>query len=745
MVFAKRRSENGSVSVFLIMILAFIFTFVALFIDYARIAAMKVQSERLVHAAVRSVMSSYDQELQERYGLFAYGEQSGDQIMAGVLNSSMDKGVRSDKFDVMPIELDSSGLTMDRMLGEYDIFNREIGEEMKYKAPIDFTLEILGKFKPLSSSMKEASDTVDVLRKLQKLYDKREAALDQMLTKQKKAAQSTSGIPGILMGLYSTSISNESLGSSRVTTAAGIAAQYDDYVTKANEDANRDEDEDSQYSDEIDDYLTDSADVLSRLGSKQSSAGQSHSKLLQEAHQAWQEAVDQNERMKQVIAASESRTESAGYDEVSGGSIPGTAADTNGDDSSTIRGLRGQTEKLLLSESLLNDLKNEIDRQQDEFSKADRSISGAMSVLAESAGLNGSSSSMKNAVISARGIIDSYSRTYAESGNANKLDQEAAQLEQHRASDKERKEKEQQGKAKLKDAANILERINELDKKAKEYMEEYKTLQSYYDESMAFNKQLIDGGYQGADLDNDPYDAGKSAMKDMDGLYGAMGGMMSGLKDELLQNEYAALYFKHFDISSLKEAAKDPQAGLGDAVVDQLGVKNQELEYILYGFHNPVGNVSAAYAEIFASRLAIRTMEGLVKNSGLGHPLLVLAAALLYGIEMAIADMITLCETGSVELSSYMKMKITYRDYLRLFLLIHSNNQKKMSRMLALIRFNTGINPAERATYASGEVKVGMRLWFLPGVMKMVGYAGGSPDEVEGSRYYAVKQADFSY
>lgn len=744
-MFAGRRTENGSVSVFLIMILAFIFAFVALFIDYARIAAMKVQTERLAHAAVRSVMSSYDVELQERYGLFAYGEQSGDQIMAGVLSSSLEKGKRSDRFDLLPMELDSSGLQMERMLGEYDIFNRQIGEEMKYKVPIDFTLEIAGKMKPLSSSMKEASDTVDVLRKLQKLYDKREAALDRMLDKQRQAAQSANGIPGMLMGVYSSSISNESLGSSRVSAAAGIAAQYDDYVAKANEDANRGEDEEPQYSDEIRDYLTDSSDVTSRLGSKHRSAANSHGKLLQEADLAWQEASELNEKMKEVIAASENRSESAGYDAVSRSVIPGHTAGINGDDAATIRGLRGQTDQLLLSESLLGDLKQEISRQRDEFRQADQSLSSARSELAGASGLYGSSSSMKSAVIAARGVIDGYLRAYAESGSANRLDQEAAVIEQHRGSDKERKEKEKQGKAKLKEAANILERINELDQKAKSYRKEYDTLQTYYGESIEFNKQAAEGETKGADLDDDPYDAGKSAMNGMDGLYGALGGMMSGVKDELLQNEYAAMYFNHFDISRLKEAASDPKADLGDAVADQLSVKNQELEYIVYGFHNPVGNVSAAYAEIFASRLAIRTMEGLVKNSGLGHPLLVLAAALLYGIEMAMADMITLCTTGSVELSSYIKAKLTYRDHLRLFLLLHSNNQKKMSRMLALIRFNTGINPAERATYASGEVKMGMRLWFLPGVMKWVGYAGGSPDKVEGNRYYAVKQADYSY
>jgi len=744
-VFDGRRAENGSVSVFLIMILAFIFAFVALFIDYARIAAMKVQTERLAHAAVRSVMSSYDVELRERYGLFAYGAQSGDQIMAGVLNSSLEKGKRSDRFNLLPMELDTSGLQMDRMLGEYEIFNREIGEEMKYKAPIDFTLEIAGKLKPLSSSLKEASDTVDVLRKLQKLYDKREAALDRMLAKQKQAAQSAGGIPGMLMGLYSSSISNESLGASRITTAAGIAAQYDDYVMKANEDANRGEEEEPQYSDEIRDFLADSAEVLSRLGSKQSSAGGSHDKLLQEARVAWEEAFELNEKMKEVIAASENRTESAGYVEVSRSIIPGQAAETSGDDAASIRGLRGQTDQLLLSESLLGDLKQEISRQEGAFRRVDQTLSSARAELAGASGLYGSSSRMKSSVIAARGAIDGYLRAYAESGPVNRLDQEAALLEQHRASDKERKEKEKQGKAKLKEAANMLERINKLDQKAKEFQKEYNTLQTYYDESISFNKQDAEGETRGAGLDDDPYDAGKSAMNGMDGLYGALAGMMSGVKDELLQNEYAAMYFKHFDIGRLKEVAADPKEDLGDAVADQLSVKNQELEYIVYGFHNPVGNISAAYAEIFASRLAIRTMEGLVKNSGLGHPLLVLAAALLYGIEMAIADMVTLCTTGSVELSSYIKAKLTYRDHLRLFLLIHSNNQKKMSRMLALIRLNTGINPAERATYASGEVKMGMRLWFLPGVMKMVGYADGSPDKVEGSRYYAVKQADFSY
>ena len=91
----------------------------------------------------------------------------------------------------------------------------------------------------------------------------------------------------------------------------------------------------------------------------------------------------------------------------------------------------------------------------------------------------------------------------------------------------------------------------------------------------------------------------------------------------------------------------------GGDVVQEFDIGNQEVEYILYGFHNPAGNISAAYAEIFSSRLAVRTMEGFIVNSKLGNPLAILAAAILYGIEKAIEDMIQLCQKGSVQLSKY--------------------------------------------------------------------------------------------
>lgn len=86
--------------------------------------------------------------------------------------------------------------------------------------------------------------------------------------------------------------------------------------------------------------------------------------------------------------------------------------------------------------------------------------------------------------------------------------------------------------------------------------------------------------------------------------------------------------------------------------------------------------MAAVYGEIFALRLAVRTMEGLIEKAGMGNPLVVLAAALLYGIEQAIQDMIQLCTKGEIPLSKYMTAQLSYRDYLRLFLLLHGEGKK---------------------------------------------------------------------
>ncbi|MCV4233235.1 hypothetical protein OHJ21_18780 [Virgibacillus sp. LDC1] len=726
------RSSDGSVSVFLIIALAAVFMFVAIFIDYSRIAAMKVQSERLTRAAVRSVMSSYDPQLQKEYGLYALGDTSGDLIMGNVLNDSMNPGERSDAFRLMAMELDSSGLELQRPLGTYDIFNRQIIEDMKYKAPIDFTLELVGKFKPLSQSMKEASNTVDVLKKLRKLYDKREAALDEMLAKQRKAGEHVIRLSKLVMDPPGQSISDITLGGS-MNTAADVASQYEDFKAKQQEDADRPPKE-KQYTLLLMAYRSGISSIGSQISREASRVQRENDKLLSSGHQLWEEARNLNEEMKQVIKDSENRSSNKGYEQVTNDVTPGSN-DSSGAEAEMIQSIRKQADKLIHSDEFLNGFRQEIDRQESRYQQVAR----AVSILQSSLGGEG----MKGTVLEASRTLQHFVSNYGVSGSGNIIDRQQASLEQFRTSDKERKAMEKQANQKLKQASKVIQAINGLNGQHQAIMDEFRELQQYYDESLQFNAEA-DSMSKGKPMDDDPYDAGKQAMDNMDGMFGFMGNVLGGVRDELFQNEYAVHYYQHFDMRNLTGMVDGSNTG-GD-VIQEFAIGNQEVEYILYGFHNPAGNISAAYAEIFASRLAIRTMEGFIVNSKLGNPLAILAAAILYGIEKAIEDMIQLCQKGSVQLSKYAPIELTYRDHLRIFLFIHSNNEKKLSRMLALIRLNTGTNPAERFTYASGEVKTAMRLWFLPEVTKAIGVVFGSDgDEVQGSRYMVKRKADFSY
>ncbi len=740
----RRRSRwgyhkvEGSVSIFLIMVLAFVFLFATVLIDYARIAAMHVQGERLARAGARSVMSAYDKELRENYGLFAFGDSDGNQLLSRVLNDNLHKSGREDGFNLLTLGLESSSLDFSRSLGSYDVFHRQINEEMKYKAPIDFALELAGKFKPLSAAMGEASQATKVLSKLQPLYDAREEALDLMLERRRQAAESGESLLQLIMNPPQDSIVPSSLGN--VTSAADIAAQYNDYIGKYYADMYRDSKKRPQYTNELASYLRQSAEIRSRIPTTFLTFRTDHERLIEEAQNALKKAQELNEEMEAVLEQSRSNGVGSGQGQTANWDIPGSS---DGMSTDILVKLREQEDSLILSSADFGSMENNLSTQGQAYLAIVPLLNGLLNVLTQASGINGDNSQLFAAVLGTSHIIDTYLQNYGVQGAI--LASEIAQIEEHRSSDKERKQTEREAKSKLGDAMKMLDKIKALKDQAGESLERYETLNQYYEDSISFNEGLESETSQAAQAATDPYVAGSSAMSSMDGIYAAMGSIMEGARDKLFQTEYSALYFQHFDVTKLAALTLDAEGTAAQQLVDQLDPQAQELEYILYGFHNPVGNVAAAYGEIFGMRLAIRTMEGFIEKAALGNPLAVLAAALLYGIEQAVQDMLLLCEKDAVPLSKYMPAQLSYRDHLRLFMMLHGSGESQLSRMLALIRLNTGINPAEKSTYVAANINLGMRLWFLPGVIKLLNYGGGSSGDVQGKVYYRAVKADFSY
>ncbi|NGZ76008.1 DUF5702 domain-containing protein [Saccharibacillus alkalitolerans] len=741
------KREHGSITIFLSLVLAVTLAFVAIFIDYSRMAALKAKSERLMHAAARSAMSAYVPELQRSYGLFAYGETDPSLIFSGVLERSLEYKEREGVLPITDAKLVSSSVELSRELGDYEIFKTQINEEMKYKAPVNFAIEVVGRFKPMSQAMKEASGAVEVLEKLQKLYDKREAELDSMLKLQKDAGKRTDSLVEQIGTNGSGDIGNTPLGGG-VSTAVDMAAQYNDYKaqkervsfetpppeTDGEGNPNPDFIEWLELLAKISAYESGSERITSRMQHTINVAFPPHAEDLLQARKHLLKAKEINGEMEAVIAAMGDRSADIPYDQVTRSDIPGAEGGPAGGASS----IREQVKELLLKPEFFTAMEGRITGQENDFSHMQSDVNSLQQTLGRAFGDSGMNGyTLKRMVIGAGKTASEYNGRYGSGGSV--IGDIEAALREHRQHDEERKKAEQEAKGKIKEVQEIIKFLSE----TKGHYEDFQTLEKYYRENLALNSGIAAEAEKAA-LEEDPEAAGKDAMENMDGFFGGIAGLLDATGDRLLQNEYASDHFSNFDYSKMRQIAKPGEPLDGSAAADQLSVEKQELEYIIYGFANPGGNIAAAYGEIFAMRLAIRTMEALTdpKILAFGNPLVILAKAILQGLVEAIADMFKLAEQGYIELSNTLKIRLTYKDHLRLFLFAHPGNDNRLSRMLAVIRFDTGVNPDDHYTYLSGDAAISMPIWFLPGVMKTMNVGEGT---WSGSEYTVDLQADYSY
>jgi hypothetical protein len=264
--------------------------------------------------------------------------------------------------------------------------------------------------------------------------------------------------------------------------------------------------------------------------------------------------------------------------------------------------------------------------------------------------------------------------------------------------------------------------------------DDYKALKKFYEKY----KRSQSNGQFSNDIGNDATDLGEEAISLMDGIFGKVSGMMINVRDEAYINEYALTKFNHLTFQEGKTF--DP------VQLEEHQLKKQEIEYIIYGMHTPKVNIASALAEIFTLRLAIRTIEGFEKYKYLGVPKLIAIAAVTHGIIKANQDLIALKSGHEVVLTKYTpKIKLNYLNYIRLFLLIHSDKTNKLTRIQSLIELNTNKNLAEKHSYIRASASTSIRLWFLPGIMKALHSVDVLDGEVVGNRYQIVKVAAMSY
>lgn len=730
-------------------------------IDLSRIAAYRMQAELAVKAGARAMLSAYDPLLYDRYGLFAMGGSVSDELLSATLEGH-EQPQTSDSLRLLDTAWSEPEVLQSRPLGTHDIFKRQVLEDMKYRAPIDLTLDLASRFKGLPAAMKEARKTSGLLEDMRQAYERREAALDSALKHQIGAGESyRDALRGLVPMPAAALDGTRSAGSVRDT--ADAALMYPDYLAKRAEDAARAEalrqreaelrrlEEERKKSGDSSPAPLPSLPPLegprygaqlatyeqgvSSLATSLKTQGQKGERARLVELEAARKALDAAEAANAELAAIAAQAEQAA--EAVAPWPPETGdGGMSGGETESLRELRTTAADLALPDEYWSRYREELDVLDEAGVRLGAETEAFASLLPGVPGSSGMAEPLRGGAGRLQSLLEAFTDQYGAAGSMTAARREA--LKSQRAADEQRRELEAQSRRAWSGATAFLGTLTGL-RASPEERQAFERVSGLYASNMDWNKEQEEAAASGTGRSADANEGREQALASADGWLDALSGGVTGLRDAVYFAEYSFARFTTTEPAAIRRMLN------GGADGGLLMPHRQENEYILYGLGNPAANVAAAYAEIFALRLAIRTMEGLIECRSYGHPLVVLAAATLYGITEAVKDMQSLLDQGTVALSKYAKLDTYYRDYIRLFLLLHGDSASQTARRIALIEDALSVNLQEAYTYVSVSAVSSVRLWFLPGAARLVGKSVSWHGTVRGGRYETAYAADGAY
>jgi hypothetical protein len=635
--------ERGSVTIYLLLAMTAFILLSAVLIDFLRMRMAELQAERAVKAGLRSVMSAFDREL-GTYGLF--GLTLSDDEQQGIYHQVIDEHVMQDdpsSFQLVRLErTDESHIRSIYSLANATIFERQILESMKYAAPIELATEITGKFRKLKDSFKLAHSFIESASELEKLIQKREEQLERaneeiselgkgMKRGDEEVDQAVKKVNSLLQRIGSTT--EEQVSQTIRGLEQSIAASAQSGAPPS--------------------------PVLFIILSEQY-------RLLSDL-QSYPSAMDQVKSMAQVQEQAYTRgrerlfnawEETRQIDQQIAVIVSGSTFEVGEDAQQQIRSVP------VYGDSYFDNHRSAIEEIE--------------------ALLQRSVEQMRGLPLDRVPIY--YDRNYMDrfDAYANTAEQEAEQrrssrAEIHRQQREARRTAEAEKKKAEKEAAQSCGNPDD------EYYRRLLQPGGLNSKYEAFHRadQRPVSSFDDETAEQATRHMMTFILRGIDAL--------AEIRDDVYVGEYAIAYFNYR--TQALDAANT--AASNDTWHKARKLEGQEIEYILYGLGSCDGNMAAAYGEMYAIRLAVRTVEALMEPANraiaTGSPWLYVLTAIAQGAGEAYLDMSRMTQGKTIDLTEKLStVQVNYRDHLRLFLYLHPGSSNRMIRMQSLITLNTG-------------------------------------------------------
>lgn len=720
------RLQTGSVSIALLLLISPMFVLHAAFIDVARLKIAEKQSESALKAALRSVLSAYDPALQS-YGLYGLGyelEQSSA-MLSDVMRENLSASGKL--ADVEPV---SETLTPLYSLANRFVFERQILEEMKYRAPIEFALQVADIFE-------SGSQTSDMLAGFSR-YSKQAEQIEQFIEQRESEL---------------AAVWNDA--AELVEKASIYRGYYASQLGRLDEMAKRI-------------GIRDVEDVQSTLQTMKIQVAEL-AKTLSQMKLNLSELLKNAEKLQPQIAE---LTRSIAVLEQS-------AAELNTKIGELEQVLRDIAEYVLLMGALKAEAKRDnarifadvqvlmigLDRakswddriRNDAQSFADQSPVEAEHMLSAmlpdsyyvkyKSGISGIGALFNGfeAALDATPYLHGSGRMDELAASNDAYAQSANRFfEAQRTEEERRRSAADAVSARKREHRTALSRIWDQAKKTWAECgpgteELYRRLEiggktsgepSLFRKYADFNRMEL--GAEEIDFEVLTASDGAADLSKItgliDGLLDSVSAASGQFRDELYLNEYTLSKFTYrsYGKETNKDGSVKHESELSNRGSHEL--YRQEAEYVLYGLDSCVKNHAAAYSEMFALRLAIRSAEALgsaeAKAAGAGSPVVAVLWAMAEGAGRAYSDMTRLVNGEEIPLSSKLPATIAlgYKDYLRVFLLLHTRKEPMIARLQSLIEINTKRDLRHVSAYVQASAETAVRLWFMPYTVKLLGY-----------------------
>lgn len=240
----------------------------------------------------------------------------------------------------------------------------------------------------------------------------------------------------------------------------------------------------------------------------------------------------------------------------------------------------------------------------------------------------------------------------------------------------------------------------------------------------------------------DPEDSASDAFDIVSNLFKSLGDLSTEIRNKAYINEYILTRFEADDSLGIMEPGSYPENFL---------FINREVEYILYGHHAPGINYANALLELSATRFAFNFISSFSQPQvqAVVLPLPKFLAAVGWSFTETVNDITKLTKGEEVPLLKIRgvgiilnRLQILFKAFL---ISASRSDDERITRIQSVIDQKSSDDLENAPIYATANAEASIDLWFLPGIIDMLGSTNILEGQVRNGRYYIDTETNYSY